>query len=119
MRDQQTFQAITVEQDFIVACKQFREEVSHSSIPVWVGNRRDLRETIDVSNGLYGSIADPQRADVGVLLIKLPKEITDALILLWRKNGSPWMKLLCSQRLPACLLWASTKIYIGNSYVDF
>ncbi len=80
MRDQQTFQAITIEQDFITACQQFQEEELHSSIPVWVGNRCDLIETIDVSNGLYGSITDPQKADVGILLMKLPEEITEALI---------------------------------------
>lgn len=53
---------------------------SHPPIPVWVGDRHDLVEVIALANTLYCRIAQPQKADVGILLGDFPQEITESLL---------------------------------------
>lgn len=61
------FRAIPGEREFGSYVRRFLARVE-SPVPVWVGGRNDLEESVELANSLYGRVRRPRPAEVGSLL---------------------------------------------------
>src|SRR5437763_16900752 len=61
------------------AVREFLDDPSAGSIPVWVGGRRDLVSSVNAANRLYAAIRHPEPVDCGILLgaDELPEAVVD------------------------------------------
>lgn len=80
------FKAVNSEAEFLEELEHFKKSENNVSLPVWIGERTDLIESINLSNDLYGGLQKPKSESFGLLLSDcsdFPKLLINDLVEEW------------------------------------